>query len=107
MALAHHDAPERNEWSGRQGVLLRTERRRDADVSRGFELTVRLESNSISQIIKYKGLLRFRDAELPGQARTFNTRPGRRSRAAVAAGHDDVVGLGLRDARGDDAHTYF
>ena len=48
-------------------------------------------------------MLRLRNPQLPGQARALDARPGRGSRAAVAAGHDDVVGFSFCDSRGDDA----
>ena len=56
-----------------------------------------------AQPVEHERLVRLGDAELPRQARVLDARPRGGAGAAVAARDDDVVGLGLGDARSDDA----
>ena len=103
VALAHHDAAERDQRRGREADLLGAEQRGDHDVAAGLELAVGLQHDAAAQVVHHQRLVRLGDAELPRQARVLDARERRRAGAAVVAGDQHVIGVRLRHARGDRA----
>ena len=103
VALAHHDAAGDDERRGREAELLGAEERRDDDVAAGLELAVALDDDAVAQVVEDEGLLGLGQADLPGGARVLDARERGRAGAAVEAGDEDDVGLGLGHARGDRA----
>ena len=107
MAHPHHDAARDDERGGREAELLRAEQRRDDDVAAGAQLAVGLHDDAIAQPVHHQHLLRLGEAELPRHPGVLDRRQRRGAGAAVVAGDEDDVGVGLRHARGNRSHPDF
>ena len=107
VALAHHDAAHGDEGHGGKAELLRAEQRGDHDVAAGLQLAVGLHADAAAQIVEQQHLLRFGEAEFPGQAGVLDGAERRSAGAAVVAGDEHHVGVGLGDAGGDRADADF
>ena len=103
VAGAHHDAAHRDQRGGGEAHLLRAEQRGDDDVAAGLHLAVGLDDDPVAQLVQHERLLGLGEADLPRHAGRLDRADGRRARAAVVARDHDVVGVRLRDARGDGA----
>ena len=106
MALAHHDAPERDQRGGGETELLGAEQGGDDHVAAGPQPAVGLEHDAAAQIVEHEGLVGFGQPELPRQSGVLDACPGGGAGAAVVAGDENLVGEGLGHARRDrsDAH---
>ena len=71
MTHAHHHAPHDHQRCRREPILLSAEKRSNHNVASGLELSVSLDDNTIAKAIEQQGLLRFRQAQLPGCARVL------------------------------------
>ena len=103
VTLPHHDATQRDQRSRREAELFGTQQRPDNDITAGLQPAVGLQHDAASQIIQHQHLMRLGDAQLPGQPRVFDRRQRAGTRSAGVAGDQDVVGVGLGDARSDHA----
>ncbi|GAA3068195.1 hypothetical protein GCM10020000_60710 [Streptomyces olivoverticillatus] len=103
MADAHHDAAGDDERCGGEAELLGAEEGGDHDVAAGLELAVGLHDDAVAQAVEQQGLLGFGQAQLPGAARVLEGGQRGGAGAAVVAGDQHHVGVGLGDARGDRA----
>ena len=74
-------------------------------VAAGFQLAVGLQHHPAAQLVAHQRLVGFGQAQLPGQAGVLDGAERRGARAAVVAGHQNHVGVGLGDARRDGAHA--
>ena len=101
MALAHHDAALGDQRRRGESEFVGTEQRADDHIAPGLHLAVDLHRDAAAQAIQDQRLLRFRQAEFPRRPGVLDRRFRRGARAAVVAGDRDVIGLGLRHARGD------
>ena len=68
-----------------------------------LQLAVDLHADAVAQAVGHERLLGLGEAELPGQAGVLDGGERRGARAAVVAGDQDHVGLGLGDAGGHGA----
>ncbi len=68
MALPHHDAAFDDQRRRRKAEFFRTQQRRDDDITSGLHLPVGFHTDPPAQIIEHQGLMRFRQAQLPGDA---------------------------------------
>ena len=104
MALAGHVAADRDQ---RRAVpkpnSSAPEQRRDDDVAAGLEAAVGAQPDAAAQAVEDQHLLRLGQAELPRAAGVLDRRERRGAGAAVVAGDQDVVGVGLGDAGRDGA----
>ena len=107
VALAHHDAAHGDERRGGKAELLGAEQRGDDDVAAGLQLAVGLHADAAAQIVEQQHLLRFGEAEFPGQAGMLDGAERRSAGAAGVAGDEHDVGVRLGDARGDRADADF
>ncbi len=107
VALAHHDAAHRDQRRGGEAELLRAQQRGDHDVAPGLQLAVGLHFDAAAQIVQQQHLLRLRQAKLPRQAGVLDGAERRCAGAAVVAGDQHHVGMGLGDACGDRADANF
>ncbi len=107
MALAHHDAAERDQRRGGEAEFLGAEDRGDHDVAAGLEAAVGLQHDAAAQIVQHQRLVRFGDAEFPRQAGVLDARERRSAGAAGVAGNEDVIGIALGHAGGDRADADF
>ncbi len=107
VALAHHDAAERDQRRGGEAELLGAEHRGDHDVAAGLEAAVGLQHDAAAEVVQHQRLVRFGDAELPRQAGVLDARERRGARAAGVAGDQDVVGVALGHAGRDRADADF
>ena len=105
VALAHHDAAERDQRRGGEAVLLGAEQRRDHDVAPGLELAVGLQRHARAQVVEHQRLVGLGQAQLPRQARVLDRGERRGAGAALVPGDEHVVGVRLDHARGDGADT--
>ena len=89
VALAHHDAAERDHRRRAEREFLRAEQPRDHDIAPGLELSIRLQADAPAQAVEHQGLMRLGDAEFKGQSGVFDRAeragPGP---AVIAADHD-------------------
>ena len=104
VADAHHHAAERDQRGGGEAELVGAEDRADGHVAPGAHLAVDLDQDARAQVVAQQRLLGLGEADLPGDAGVVDRRLRRGAGAAVVAGDHDVVGVGLRHARGDRAH---
>jgi hypothetical protein len=72
-----------------------------------FAACRRSARDAAAQIVHHQNLLRFRQAQFPGRARVLERSQRRSARAAVVSADQHHVGMRLRDARRDRAHTHF
>lgn len=100
VADAHHDAAGDDERRGRETELLGAEQRGDDDVTAGLQLAVGLYDDAVAQAVEEQGLLGLGEAELPGAARVLQRSQRGCARAAIVAGDQDDVRVGLRHTRG-------
>ncbi len=103
VALPHHDAAHGDQGGRRKAVLLGAQACRDDDVAPSFELTISLQAHPSSQPIADQGLLRLREAKLPGDSGMADARQRGCAGAAAVAADEDAVGIPLGDAGGDGA----
>ncbi len=103
VAGAHHDAARRDQRRGREAHLVGAEHRRDHHVAAGLQLAVGLHDDARAQVVEQQRLLGLGEADLPRHARRLDRGQRRGAGAAVVAGDQHAVGVGLGDARGDRA----
>ena len=108
VALAHHDAAHGDQRRGGEAELLGAEQRGDGDVAAGLQLAVGLHADAAAQIVHHEHLLRFGEAEFPGNAGVLDGGERRSAGAAIVSPRDqDDIGVRLGDARGDRADADF
>ena len=107
VALAHHDAAHGDERHGGKAEFLSAEQGGDDDVAAGLQLAVGLHADAAAQIVEQQDLLRFGEAEFPGQAGVLDGAERRSAGAAGVAGDEHDIGVGLGDAGGDGADADF
>ena len=105
VADAHHDAARDDERRGREAELLGAEERGDHHVAAGLELPVHLHDDAVAEAVEEQDLLRFGEAELPGDAGVLDRGQRRRAGAAVMPRDQHDVGVGLGHASGDGPHA--
>ena len=103
VAGAHHDAARRDQRGGREAHLVRAQQRGDDDVAARLDLAVGLHPDARAQVVEHERLLRLGQPDLPRHAGRLDRGQRRRAGAAVVAGDQHVVGVGLRHARRDRA----
>ncbi len=103
VADAHHDATADDQRGGGEAVLLGAEQGRDQHVPAGLELPVDLHHDAVAEPVAHQGLLGLRQAQLPRHAGVLEGVERRGAGAAVVAGDQHHVGVGLGDAGGDGA----
>ncbi len=86
-----------------EAELLGAQQRGDDHVAAGLQLAVDLHDDAFAQAVEHQRLLGLGQAELPGHAGVLERVQRRRAGAAVVAGDQDDVGLGLGDAGRDRA----
>lgn len=96
VTLPHHDAPDRHQGGGAEPVLLGPQKRSNSDVAARLELPISLEHGAPAQVVCDQGLVGFREAELPGEARVLDASPTGGARAAIVARDEDMI-CGGRD----------
>ena len=89
-----------------RGRIVEAEEEPDHDVAARSQSPVDLHRDAAAQVVQHQGLVRLGEADLPGEARVLDRGDRARAGSAVVARDRDVVGVRLRDARGDraDAH---
>ena len=107
VALAHHDASQRDQRRGGESELFGAQQRGDGHVAAGLELAVGLHGDAAAQVVEHQYLLRFGQPQLPGSAGVLQRSQRRRARAAVVAGDQNHVGMGFRHTRGHRADARF
>ena len=103
VADAHHDAAADHQRRRGEAELLGAEQRGDDHVAAGLHLPVGLHDDAVAQPVEQQRLLRLGEAELPRRAGVLQRRQRRGAGAAVVAGDQHHVGLGLAHAGGDRA----
>ncbi len=107
VAHPHHDAAEGYQWCRGEAVLFCAEEGGDRHVSPGLNLTVRFYGDAAAQIIQHQGLVGFRQAQFPGEARMFDRGLGRRSCATVKTRDQHHIGVSFCHPSGDSANPHF
>jgi len=105
VALAHHDAAQRDQWRRGETHLLGTEQRGDHDVAASLDAAIGLEHCAAAQVVHHERLVSLGDAELPRHARVLDARERRGTRATVVAGDEHMVRMCLHDTGRDRAHS--
>ena len=83
LALAHHDAPHRDQRGCPDAVFLGTQHRRHDDVTARAQATVGPQGHTVAQLVHRKHLMCFRQAHLPRQTGVFDRGRRRRTCATV------------------------
>jgi len=107
MALAHHDAALDHQRRGGEAELVGAQHGANDHVPAGLHLAVGLHCDAATQPVEHQRLLRLREAQFPGRAGMLDRGDRRRTGAAVVAGNDHVIGLGLGDPGCHRAHAHF
>ena len=105
VADPHHDAARHDQRGGGEAELLGAEQRGDDDVAAGLHLAVGLHDDAVAQAVEQQRLLGLGQAELPRGAGVLERGERAGAGAAVVAGDEHHVGLGLRHAGGHRAHA--
>ena len=100
VADPHHDAARHDQRGGGEAELLGAEQGADDDVAAGLELPVDLHDDAVTQAVEHQGLLGLGQAELPRCSGVLERRQRAGAGAAVVAGDQHDVGLGLGHAGG-------
>mmetsp|Transcript_5396 Transcript_5396/g.10834 ORF Transcript_5396/g.10834 Transcript_5396/m.10834 type:complete len:683 (+) Transcript_5396:2645-4693(+) len=106
VALAHHDAPKRDQRRRREPCLLSSEQEGHHHIAPRLDLTVGLHHHARAQVVEHERLVCFCEAELPRKACALDASPLRRPRPSVVPGDEDVVSLGLGDACRHHAYAH-
>ena len=101
MADPHHDAAHDDERRRREPVLFGAEQGGDDDVAPGLHLSVRLDDDPVAELVHDEHLLGLGEPELPRNSAVLDRGQGRRAGAAVVAGDQHHVRMGLGDAGRD------
>ena len=86
-----------------EAELLGAEQGGDHDVAAGLELAVGLHDDAVAQPVEHQRLLGLGETQLPRAAGVLERRQRAGTGAAVVAGDQHHVGLGLRHPGGDGA----
>jgi len=100
VALSHEHAAEGDQGAGAEPEAFGPEQRADDHVAPGLQLPVHLHEYAVSQAVGDEYLLGLGQAQLPRRAGVFYACPRAGARAAVVSADEDLVGVGLGDARG-------
>jgi hypothetical protein len=107
VALADVDAAEGDEGDGAEVELLGAQDGGVDDVAPGAQAAVGAQGHAAAQVVEHEHLLGFGEAELPRQTGVFDGRDRRGAGAALVAGDEDDVGVGLGHPGGDGADAGF
>src|SRR6266496_2063045 len=72
MALAQHDAAHRDQRSGSETKLFRSEKCCNYDISASLQFAVRLYADTAAQVVHQQNLLRLGETQLPRNACVLN-----------------------------------
>ena len=106
MALAHHDATQRDQGRGGEAELLGAQQGGNRHVAPRLELPIGLQHHPRAQVVHHQGLVGFRHAQFPGHACMLDRRQRRRAGAAGVASDYQVVRAGLGDPGGDRPNAH-
>mmetsp|Transcript_43739 Transcript_43739/g.106165 ORF Transcript_43739/g.106165 Transcript_43739/m.106165 type:complete len:619 (-) Transcript_43739:2977-4833(-) len=98
VALAHHDAPQRDEGHRGEAELLRAKHRGDGHVTPRLELPVGLQDDPRAKLVEDERLVRLGEAELPWPSSVLDRGERRRAGAPVVPRDLDDVGRRFGDA---------
>ena len=107
MANTQVFTAERNHWAGTEAEAFRTQNRRFDDVEAGFQATVHLQTDLVTQTVSHQRLLGFHQAKFPRAARIFHGGERACAGTTVITGDGDKVRIGLRHAGGNGADARF
>ena len=80
VALAHHDAADRDQRRGREAELVGAEQRADHDVAAGAHAAIDLHRDAAAQPVRHQRLMRFGKADFPRRAGVLDARSAARRR---------------------------
>ena len=103
MALAHHQTAHGDQGGGADAIFLGAQHGGDDHVAAGADPAVGPQRDRAAQIVQRQHLMGLGQADLPRQARVLDRGLGRGAGAAVVAGDQDGVGVGLGHPRRDGA----
>ena len=72
-----------------------------------FKLAIDLHGDAAAEIIEHQRLMGFGEADFPRAAGVLDGGQRRGAGAAIVAGDQNMIGMGLGDARGDGADADF
>ena len=67
VALAHHDAPRRDQRRGGKAKFIRAEQSRHRDIAPGPQAAIGLHADPAAQVVEQQGLLGFSEPNFPGR----------------------------------------
>ena len=105
VAHAHHATAHRDQRRRGKAEFLRTEQQRHRHVMAGHQLAVRFQRHLLAQPVAAQHLMRFRQADFPGQARVVHAAERNRAGTALPARNQDPARSGLGHAAGNGANT--
>ena len=103
VALAHHDAAERDERRRGEAELLGAEQSGNRDIPAGLQLPIRLQHHPRAQVVHDQRLVGLGDAQLPGHAGVLDGGERGCAGATRVARDHQMIGARLGDAGRDRA----
>ena len=107
MALAHHDAADRDQRRGGDAPFFGPQHRGNGHVFGGANHAVGLHDDAAAQIVLHQHLVRFGQAQFPGRAGVLDRSLRAGAGAAVVAADQHDVRFSLGHARRDGADADF
>jgi hypothetical protein len=83
VALAHHDAPGRDQRRGGKAELVRAQQRADGDIAPGAQAAIDLHRDAAAQVVEQQGLLGFGQADFPRANRRGSARSAAKRRSRL------------------------
>ena len=105
MTLTGHVTAEHDENRGAESKFIGAKHCRDHYVACGAQTAIGAQTDATTKAIVNEDLLCFRKSQFPRIPRVLDARKRAGAGAASVAGNDDVVSIGLGNARGDGADS--
>ncbi len=105
IAYPHHHAAHRYQRGGGKAEFLRAQHAGDGHIPAAHQLAVGFQHHPGAQPVLDQGLVRFGQAQLPGQACVMDGGAGRRAGAAVVAGDQHHLCAGFGHTRRHCSHS--
>ena len=101
----HHHTAQAHQRSCGETEFLRSQKRRNSNVSAAHEFSVCLQDDSVAQAVLRQAPVRLREAQFPGKARIVYGASGCSAGPSVIAGDQDNLRAGLCHAGRDGSDT--
>ena len=105
MTLPRHHASDGQQRGGAKAKFVGAQQRADDHVAGELESAVDAQADAAAQSGQHQRVVRFAQANFPGQAGVLDRSERRRAGAAVVTADGDDVSARFGDAGGDNSHA--